>query len=189
MGNIFLSEIIQSYAKNPNARGHGEYIFHNGYWAMDIEPATFYKASDEVKSSRILQNEFIPNTRYVFEMWIDTDTCVSGGSNRIAGLQVYYTDGTSSQALCPVGNSEEPLGYQHCILISPAGKSVNYLYSYYYTSNYVYYRADSYICPFDEIYLYKTGVLETQNITESLTGTKNSEIKPGSLLPTEIIEL
>ena len=189
MSNIFLSETIQSYAKYPDRRGHGEYMFHNGYWAMDIEPATFYKSTDEIKSSHILQNEFILNTRYVFDMWIDTDAIVSGGSNKIGGLQIYYTDGSTDQTCCPIGDQANPKGYQHCHVITPANKSVDFLYAYYYTSNYCYFRADSYICPFDETYLYKTGVLETQNITESLTGIKNSEIKPGGLLPTEIIEL
>ena len=189
MGNIFLSEIIQSYAKNPNARGHGEYIYHNGYWAMDIEPATFYRASDTPTSSHILENEFISNTRYVFDMWIDTDTVVSGGNNVAGGLAVYYTDGTVDYTLRPVGNNTAPLGYQHCVFVSNASKSVAYMTSYYYTSTYVYYRADSYICPLDEIKLYKTGVFDVQNITESLTGTKNFEMVSGDISPTEIIEL
>ena len=189
MSNIFLSEIIQSYAKYPNNRGHGEYVFHNGYWAMDIEPATFYKATDEIKSSRILQNEFIPNTRYVFDMWIDTDAIVSGGSNRLGGLMIYYTDGSGDQTCCPVGDQNNPKGYQHCFVITPANKSVNYLYAYYYTSNYVYFRADSYICPLDEIELHQTGVLNTQNITESLSGVKDFEILHGNISSTKIIEI
>lgn len=189
MGNIFLSETIQSYAKYPNSRGHGEYIFHNGYWAMDIEPATFYKASDEIKSSHILENEFIPNTQYVFDMWIDTDAVISGGSNVVGGLGVYYSDGSVDYTLRPLGNSSSPLGYQHCMFISPSDKSVSYVTSYYYTSTYVYFRADSYICPLDEIELHQTGVLNTQNITESLTGAKDFEIIQGNISPTEIIEL
>lgn len=188
MGNIFLSETVQSYAKYPNNRGHGEYVFHNGYWAMNIEPATFYKASDEVKSSHILENEFLLNTRYVFDMWIDADALVSGGANRPGGVTISYTDG-SKYDFTVIGDSSSLLGYQHKIFITPPNKTVDYITSYYYTTNYCYYRADSYICPFDETHLYKTGVLETQNITESLTGIKNSEIKPGGLLPTEIIEL
>lgn len=188
MGNIFLSETIQSYAKYPDSRGHGEYIFHNGYWAMDIEPATFYRASDEVKSSHVLDNEFLSNTRYIFDMWIDADALVSGGANRPGGFYIYYTDSTNT-TFTVVGDSTTLPSYQHKILITPIGKSVNYIVPYYYTSTYCYFRADSYICPLNEINLQKTGVLNIQNITESLSGAKDFEIVHGNISPTEIIEL
>lgn len=190
MSNIFLSETIQSYAKSPNARGHGEYVFHNGYWAMDIEPATFYKGSDEVKDAHVLSEEFIPNTRYVFDIWVDVDAIIYNDINRPAGLRIFYTDGSSdSSSLITTGSHDPATGYQHLFYVSPSNKSVDYLTVYYWSSSYVYYRADSYICPLDEIQLYQTGVLNIQNTTESLSGIKDFEILHGNISSTKIIEI
>lgn len=188
MGNIFLQENIQQYLTDgyQNSAGIGEYVLRNDVWSMDIRPKPYYTAN--VGSNHVLDGFFQSNTRYIFDMWIDADDVYSSNANREAGIQIFYTD--DSYTTCyVVGNQSSPLGYQHKVVLSTSGKSVSHIRIRYSTSMPTYYRADSYICPFDETYLYKTGVLETQNITESLTGIKNSEIKPGGLLPTEIIEL
>lgn len=200
MSNLFLQENIQQYLTDDITvtAGGGEYVLRNGLWSMDIRPRAYYDSGSgtwartnnngSAGAIHVLKGYFLPNTRYVFDFWIDADDDYYNDTVKwfAAGMTIKYTDNSTASLAVTGGDG---VGFQHKIVVTPSNKSVSHLTVNYYSSMPTYYRADSYICPFDEIHLYKTGVLETQNITESLTGTKNSEIKPGSLLSTEIIEL
>lgn len=172
--NIFTSENIIKY-RNSSAAGSGEWGVRNGEVAILIQPNKFYANSVFVK---VLEYEFKPNTRYVFDMWIDTDSVIYNNANRQAGLIVYYSDNTTDYTLSFVGGN---LGFVHKRLITPAGKSVAYLNIYYYTSVIVYYRWDSTITEYKspEVSIKKTGILETGNSKEYPNRENASYVKGG----------
>ena len=199
MGNIFRQELIQQYVTDdytPTA-GIGEYVLRNGLWAMDIRPRPYYDNGNgtwaqtynngNARGKPVLEGYFT-SSRYVFDLWIDADDVISGDHQYAGGLVVYYTDNTYAY-LTVTGDNTNPIGFQHKFLITPTNKTVAHFRVSYSTSMPTFYRADSYICPLDEIKLHQTGVLDTQNITESLTGAKDFEIIQGNISPTEIIEL
>lgn len=189
MSNLFKTELIMPYAYNSTQRGHGELVYHNGFWSMDIEPNKFYNASLDPKSAPILQNEFSPNIQYLFDMWIDGDLAVSGGANRATGLSINYTDGTT-YSLTVVGNQTNPMGYQHKIFITPSGKSVKCINSYYYTSTPVYYRIDSLIIPVSHSNVLKEGIINSTQFTEILSGVnKQPGIQHGNIFANQFYEI
>lgn len=187
--NLFKTELVMPYAYYPTRQGHGELMKHNGYWSMDIEPATFYNASLDPKSAPILQNEFSPNIQYLFDMWIDADLTVSGGANRSAGLSIVYTDG-SSYAFTVIGNQSSPLGYQHKVFVTPANKSVKNIASYYYSSYPTYYRIDSLIVPVSEPNISKKGIITSNQFTETLSGVNEQPgIQHGNIFAEQFYEI
>jgi hypothetical protein len=162
MSNIFRSELIMPYAKAGHSVGIGEWTTRNGAAAMDIRPVPFYKNLDDGTVSGILRNEFIPNTSYLVDLWIDVDDVISSGSNVAAGLTLKYTDGTSESFVFT-----GPKGWNHKKVITPATKSIKLLDIYYYTSVPVYYRWDSYIAPITSSNINKVGQLDICNIIEN----------------------
>ena len=177
------------YAYYPARQGRGELVFHNGYWSLDIEPATFYNSSLDPKSAQILKNEFTPNTQYIFDMWIEADNAVSGGANRPEGLIIYYTDGTYGYC-CVTGNNSNPLGYQHIVVKTNASKSVSYVNTYYYTSWPTYYRIDSVIVPASDPNISKQGIITSNNFTETLSGVnKQPGIQRGNIFAEQFYEI
>ena len=162
MSNIFCTELIKSYAKAGYPVGIGEWTTRNGVAAMDIRPAPFYKNLDGGTVSGILRSEFIPNTSYVIDMWIDVDDVIYNGNNVTAGFTLKYTDGTTENFAFT-----GPAGWNHKKIVTPATKSVLLLDIYYYTSIAVYYRWDSYIIPANTLNLNNNGQLNTINIIEN----------------------
>lgn len=189
MSNLFKTELVMPYAYYSTRQGHGELIKHNGYWSMDIEPATFYNSSLDPKAAPILQNEFSPNTQYLFDMWIDGDLTVYQNVNRPAGLSILYTDGTS-YPFTVTGNQSSPLGYQHKVFVTPADKSVKNVTSYYYTSFPTYYRIDSLIVPVSEPNISKKGIITSDQFTETLSGVnKQPGIQHGNIFAEQFYEI
>lgn len=181
--NIFRSELIMPVAKAGYTTRIGEIVEHNGYYAMNIAPAPFYKnISDSV--SGILQGYFYTNTSYIFDLWIDVDSVIYNGENVPGGLRIVFTDGSSDSSFVFTGGNK---GWQHKKIITPSNKSIDRLEIYYYTTTDVFYRLDSYICPISSTKIIKQGILNTANITE------NSEIasiyKGGSIYSSKFIEM
>lgn len=181
--NIFRSELIMPTAKAGYTERIGEIVEHNGYYAMNIAPAPFYHNLPS-ELSGILQGQFLPNTSYIFDLWIDVDSVIFGGENRTGGLVIKFTDGTQDGSYSIIGGNK---GWQHKKIITPSNKTIDRLEIYYYTSTDVFYRLDSYICPISSTKITKQGILDTTNITE------NSEIasiyKGGSIYSSKFIEM
>lgn len=189
MSNLFKTELVIPYAYYPNRQGHGELIKYNNYWSMDIEPATFYNPSLDPKSAPILKNEFLPNTQYLFDMWIDGDANTYQDINRPAGLSIIYADGTS-YTLVITGNKTNPMGYQHIVFITPPEKSVQNITSYYWTSTPTYYRIDSLIVPISDPNISKKGIITSSQFTETLSGVdKEPGIQPGNIFTEQFYEI
>lgn len=148
--------------------GTGQIVDRNGIPSMDIRPAPFYKNLDDGTVSGILRSEFLPNMQYVINLWIDADDVISGGNNVAAGMIVMYSDGTHTD-LIVTGNSTTKPGFQNKKLVTTAGKSVNRLEVYYYTSSPTFYRLDSIVTPFSNLSLYKSGVFDAATFTEDQT--------------------
>ena len=184
MSNIFKTELIQPYAYNFSSTGHGELVKHDGYWSINLEPNKFYNGSQ----SPILQNEFYPNTQYLFDMWIDGDLTVYQDINRPAGLTIIYTD-DSTYSFVITGSASNPKGYQHIVYVTPSNKSVKCINTYYFTSFPTYYRIDSFIIPVSNVQFYKTGILESDNITEILSGTSKAGIQHGNIFANQFYEI
>lgn len=189
MSNLFKTELVQQYAYYPSRQGHGELVKQGDYWAMDIEPATFYNGSLTPKAAPILQNEFSPNTRYLFDMWIDGDANVYQDINRAAGLSIIYTDETSYN-LVITGNKTSPMGYQHIIFVTPSDKSVKNIASYYWTSTPTYYRIDSLIVPISNPDISKQSIISSGQFTETLSGVnKKPGIQHGNIFAEQFYEI
>ena len=185
MSNLFKTELVMPYAYSPTSQGHGELVEHNGYWSINIQPAPFYNGA----YAQILQNEFLPNTQYLFDMWIDGDLTVYQDVNRPAGLVIYYTDG-SSYNLLVTGNQSNPLGYQHVVYVTPTDKSVKSVASYYYVSYPTYYRIDSLIVPVSEPQISKKGIITSNQFTETLSGVnKQPGIQHGNIFAEQFYEI
>ena len=164
--NIFTTENVEKYNTRGSAIGGGEYKLRNGYWSMDIRPAIFYN-NYGTGDSRLLQEEFQPNTQYYFDIWIDADDCKYNGNYVSGGLNIHYTDGTSDSA--------------SLVVVSTAGKSIQKLTVYYYTSTGMYYRADSFIVPLsDTTKLDKTGVFKSSEFNEQMTIPSDFHTKIGN---------
>ena len=168
MSNIFRSELIMPYAKAGYTAGIGEWVVRNGENAIRLKPAPFYQNStntDGSTRSAILDNEIQPNTQYICDLWIDVNDTYSGDAYRNGGLMIYYDDGTSSTDFRLIGS--DGAGFQHKILITPAGKSISRINVYYGYNLPVYYRWDSYIAPITASNVNKVGQLNTCDIIEN----------------------
>lgn len=182
--NIFRYELINPYAKTPNAVGTGEWSLRNGEWAMNIKPAPFHQNWEDGTKSAILVNEIQPNTQYVVNLWIDADEVNNGsGTYSNAGLRVYYTDGTSQNFY---GAGGDGVGFQHRFGLTDASKSISLIYVVYSRNNNTYYRWDSYICPVDKESIVKEGLIKSTQFIEN--NSLASIHESGSMLSPNIIE-
>jgi hypothetical protein len=164
MGNIFTTENISKYNTKGRTSGVGEYVKRNNAWSMNIRPEPFYKNYGD--DSYILRNDFLPDTQYIVNLWIDGDDVISSDSYRVCGMTLYYTDG-SSKACTIVGG--DGVGFQHINFATDKTKSVRDLNVYYYMNAPVYYRLDSYIAPLQDNIskVNKSGIISTGDIFES----------------------
>lgn len=186
--NIWRSELIIPY-RNPSysltSTGIGEWTTRNGENAIRMIPNRFYVSPNY---QQIFANEFVPNTRYLFNIWIDTDDHYHNDKYTTAGLMIYYSDGTRDDAIWGAGpnyTSPEPRGWQLRRHISTAGKSIAYIALGYNYNDANYFRWDSYIMPYDESNITKTGQLHT-HIAESYD--KTSMVKGGGTDTNQIYE-
>lgn len=166
--NLFKAEYINEVAEKSI-----NWVKRNDEHALALKPTNFYEGG---VYAHILQGKFKPNTQYKFDLWMDVDEVVSSGTNRPGGLLLYYTDGTRTPSatgtgsLTMKGSSSSPKGFQHKVFYSDPDKSVDFLITYYYTSNNVYYRYDSVIIPMlNPTSFKKTGTVETGQFREDAT--------------------
>lgn len=152
---------------------------------MDIRPEPFYKNFGD--ESYCLRDEFLPNTQYIVNVWIDGDDNISGGSNRACGFTLYYTDGTEETGAVITGGD---LGFQHVQYVTNPSKSVKQIGYYYYTSAYpILYRADSFIAPLtNSTSVRKSGIVTSGEFAESYTPPTSAKIGKGFILTNEFIE-
>lgn len=181
--NVFRSELIMPYAKSSSG-SHGQIVERNGYPAIAIQPVPFYQnlANNE---SGFLCNEFIPNTQYIIDLWIDSELVMNGSNPSTGGLYLDYTDGTSvGNAFIVTGGIA---GWQHKYYITEANKSIKKVSIRYGVNKTVYFRADSFMAPIGTHKIIKTGRVITPSLSE------NSDIykiqKGGNDLTNQIIEL
>lgn len=119
----------------------------NGEYALKINPTYYYRNSTY---THIFEGDFLPNTQYKFDLWVDADDCLDGNNiNRPAGIWVYYTDNTRDNIYI-TGNSSSPIGFQHKVFYTNPEKSVSHIQIYYYVGTGAFYRWDSMIIPVEE---------------------------------------
>ena len=175
--NIFTTENVQKYNTRQSTIGGGEYKLRNGVWAMDIRPGVFYQ-NYGTGDSRLLSEEFQPNTQYYFDIWIDADDCIYNNNNVPGGLTIHYTDGTTYGGFVVTGANGK--GFQHVQYVSDATKSVQKLTVYYYTSTGMYYRADSFITPISNTSsISKQGIVTSSEFNEQITVPQDFSAKVG----------
>ena len=187
MPNIFTTENVAKYNTKPRYAGVGEYVLRNGYWAMDIRPEPFYQ-NYGTGDSRLLQDEIIPDTQYIIDLWIDGDDTKYNGNYVACGLNLKYTDGTSTNLIVTGADNK---GFQHVNLVTDSTKSVKKFEVYYYTSTPVYYRADSYISPLsNKMSVSKQGIITTDIVNERYERSSDPvKFGKGYILSNEIIEI
>ena len=168
--NIWTSENFAKYKLN-NSSGHGEWFQHNGENAIGLSPARFYSNSTYVK---VLEEEFVPNTQYVFNLYLDTDNVLSSGNNVVGGIQIHYTDGTK-ETLTQKGDQTNLKGWQNMFLITNIAKSVSHITIYYYVGTRVPYRWDSYVGPLQIAQVEQPGLFNTGTLIN------NYDINPASI--------
>lgn len=160
--NLFRLEELNKVAYTPLT-----WTTRNGESAIGMGPNQMYRSGTY---SRILDGQFLPNTQYKFDLWMDADSVVYNGSNVPGGLTLFYTDGTStysSNSLIITGNSSNPMGFQHKVFYSDPSKSISHLITYYYIGVNVYYRWDSVIIPMlNSTSVEKTGIVDTGQFRE-----------------------
>ena len=164
------------------------YTDRNGSKAIALPANWFYYSSSEVAKYHYV-GKFKENTQYKFDFWIDYDDIIYDNSNKAGGIVVYYTDGTSTEALCGIGNSEAPLGWQHKFFISSPGKSIRRLSIYYYIATPAFYRWDSTIVEIDNnaTKMKKSGINSTGQFREC---SEIAKINKGNHFDTnQIIEI
>ena len=186
--NIFTTENIAKYNTKGATAGIGEYTLRNGYWSMDIRPAPFWQ-NYETSKSTLLKDDFLPNTQYIIDLWIDGDDVIYNGSNVACGLQLYYTDGTSNASAVITGGNK---GFQHVQYVTNQNLSIDRLGVYYYVSQPVYYRADSFITPlYNTTAINKTGIINSGEIKEQsiLTNNFSTKLGKGYINANNIIEI
>lgn len=175
--NIFTTENIAKYNTKPRYAGVGEYVLRNGVWAMDIRPEPFYQ-NYGTGDSRILSEEFQPNTQYIIDLWIDADDCKYNGNYVPGGLTLYYTDNTSVGTAVVTGADNK--GFQHIQFVTDPTKSVQKFVGYYYTSTPMYYRADSFVTPLaNTTSVTKQGIITSGEFNEQITTPSNFSAKFG----------
>lgn len=184
--NIFKSEYISKYASSLDG-SYGQWGTRNSVPCILIQPHKFYYGSGDERNKSVLKDYFIPNTQYIFDMWMDADDVVYNGNNVACGFEIWYTDNTSDSTFVITGNQSNPIGFQHKRLVTAAGKSIKGLGIYYYTSITVYYKVGSFIAPVSQASLGTNGVFNTAQIVE-VDGTASIN-KGGSSYVNSIIEI
>ena len=191
MENIFKTENFPKYAKATS--DIGQWVTRNGVNAMVFTPYPFWYGNDteenKLKSYGILREEFTPNTQYLFDLWVDADDSYHDAQSRnvLGGFTVYYTDGTDDQTLLTNGNRDNPIGWQHKVLISNPSKSIQGLSVYYHTNTPVYYRWDSSISAYYIDNINKNGVIEVGQLREGQPEFK--DVKGGLVICNDFIEI
>ena len=191
MENIFRSENFPKYAQGTS--GIGQWVTRNGINAIVFTPSPFWYGTDtdenKLKSRGILREEFAPNTQYLFDFWVDADDSYYDAESRNVpgGFVICYTDGTEDQTLVTSGNRDNPIRWQHKILISDPSKSVQGLCVYYYTSTPVYYRWDSSISAYHIDNINKNGIIELGQLREGQSEFK--DVKGGLVICNNFIEI
>jgi hypothetical protein len=187
--NIFTTENIAKYNTKPRYAGVGEYVLRNGVWAMDIRPEPFYQ-NYGTGDSRLLSEEFQPNTQYIVDLWIDADDCKSSGNYVACGLTLVYTDNTTKADAVVTGADGK--GFQHVQYVTDPAKSVQKFTVYYYTSTPVYYRADSFVSPLSNTTsVGKNGIITSGEFNEQITTPSDFSVKfgKGYIEANEFIEI
>lgn len=169
--NILTAENLVKYI-NPARAGsyniNSIWTTNDGENCMNLPPNPYYWTSDGTYYQKVLCDYFQPGKRYVFDLWIDSDTAIYQSINRGQGINVYYTDGTySSLIVYGSDEGEEEIGYQHIKFVTPSDKDVLGIMFYYYTSTPTYYRWDSSITEYTNTSVEKTGVLDTGILKEN----------------------
>ena len=154
--NIFTTENISKYAKSGYTTGIGEWVQRNGIWSMAINPSRFWDTTNKT-FLRVLANEFIENTQYVVNIYVDVDDNTSYG-----GIRVYYTDNTYVNLSATTDES----GFQFKYLVTDSSKSVRNIAINYNNAVNSYYRWDSYIMPFSSLSITKQNQLLSGNLIE-----------------------
>ena len=191
MENIFRSENFPKYAQG--IYGIGQWVTRNGTNAMAFMPSPFWYGTDtdenKLKSRGVLREEFAPNTQYLFDFWVDADDSYydAESKNVPGGFVICYTDGTEDQTLVTSGNRDNPIGWQHKMLISDPSKSIQGLNVYYYTSTPVYYRWDSSISAYHTDNINKNGIIEVGQLREGQSEFK--DVKGGLVICNNFIEI
>lgn len=184
MSNILTTENIQKHNTKNRTVGVGEWVLRNGVWAMNIKPEPFYQNytnEEGTKISRLLMDEFVPNTQYYINLWIDGDSVSynNGTAWSGCGLQIYYTDGTRIVMNVTGGDG---VGWQHQQAITDPTKDVDYVCSTYARNLNTFYRGDSFIIPLTESKLHKTGVLNSGDFIETQEDSISSRIGNGYVM-------
>ena len=174
--NIFTSENLMKY-KLSDYSGHGEWFQHNGENAIGLSPVRFYSNGTYVE---VLKEEFIPNTQYVFNLYLDTDNILSGDNNVVGGIQIHYSDDTTHN-LTKKGDKTNLKGWQNIFYISDAEKSISHIRVYYYVGTRVPYRWDSYIGPLQNAQVEQPGLFNVGTLINNYN-TNPASIQKGGII-------
>lgn len=176
--NLFTSENLQKY-KISSSSGHGEWSKHNGENAILLNPARFYANSAAVQ---VLKNEFVPNTQYVVNIYMDVDNITNSttGANASEGIRVHYTDG-ESQTLYKTGNKDNPKGWQNHFYITDGSKSVSHIAIYYNIGKSIPFRWDSYIGPLQTNQVEQSGLFNIGTLNNNYNNNTAS-IQNGGII-------
>ena len=162
--NIFLTN-LSKYNKNGTGQsaGNGNWTYRNGILCRDIRPASFYKNWNSGQDSGILWEEIVPNKTYVFDVWINTDDVISGGSNVLGGMCVHTKNDSEWGGVLYFVHVGGNLGFVH-YRGTFVSDDVTRLVVYYYTSMPTYYRWDSYLCLAENEQVCKNGLVNISNL-------------------------
>jgi hypothetical protein len=156
--NILQIENLNEFAKSKS--NYTSYTTRNGVKAFPVRPNWY------ASPYTTMIGKFKENTQYLFDVWIDTDDVVYQDINRPGGFYIYYTDGSTATECIKTGDHSSPIGWQHILVITPAGKTVSKIGIYYYTSTAFYVRADSFITELKDTNIYRNGTTETGQFVE-----------------------
>lgn len=181
MSNILTTENIKKYNTKNLVTGTGEWVLRNGVWAMNIRPYPFYQnyTNDEgVKVSKLLTDDFLPNTQYYISLWIDSDDVHNDAATTYStsGFKIWYSDETV-ETLSVVGGVNK--GFQHKQIVTNSEKSISHIQVIYGRNLNTFYRGDSFIVPITKSNLNKTGVFNTGDFIETYEEFMNTKIGSG----------
>lgn len=173
-GNIFSYEFDENEINlftlenwNLNAKTAVQWTTRNGEVAVQLNANNFYYGSGDARNM-CFDGLFLPNTQYMFDMWIDYDDIVYNNVNRQGGISIVYTDDTVSYALRDVGDYTNHAGWKHKVFYSDPSKSIKCLSIYYWTTTGAFYRWDSVIVPvLYNIDINKNGILNGSVFNEN----------------------
>lgn len=166
--NLLRYENTIQYTNPNNTSTRGLMVERNGIKALAFQATDTYFAAGDERNSKLLYNMFLPNTQYLFDLWLDTDDVIYNGNNVSGGFYIIYTDGTTYNGFIIKGANpgETAKGFQHHVYISDANKTVKRVSIYYYVSVTFYVRADSFICALNNVNINQTGVIDSGQFIE-----------------------